>query len=183
MSELVVVSGLPRSGTSMMMAALAAGGMTLVQDGQRQADEHNQRGYFEHRDVLKMPENSEWLRQHAGSAVKVIYRLLPHLPPSLPARILFMQRDLKEVLASQQAMLGQADSSGLDWVALFTSEVERTRSWLKGQTQLLVMEVEYGRLLDQPARGMAEVAAFLELPLDVAAMAAAVEPGLRRQRA
>ena len=103
--EIVVVSGLPRSGTSMMMKMLEAGGLTPLTDGQREADEDNLGGYYEFEQVKKMAQDSGWLEEARGKVVKVISRLLYDLPKTYHYRVIFMQRHLDEVLASQQQML------------------------------------------------------------------------------
>jgi hypothetical protein len=177
---LTVVSGLPRSGTSMLMAALAAGGLSLLVDDRRPADEHNPRGYFEHARVKQLAEDASWLEQHRGQAVKIVYRLLYAMPPTLPARILFLRRDLREVVASQQAMLKQEEA--FDWVRLFESELARVEAWLRGQHQLQVLYLEHGELLSRPGPEMARIATFLNISLKVEAMIASVDPALYRQR-
>ena len=164
-----------------MMSALQAGGMELVCDGLRPADAHNPRGYFEDRRVRRLAEDSRWLLQEGGRAVKIIYRLLYHLPRQMPARVLLMQRPLDEVVASQQAMLASPDSSGLDWISLFESELRQLRGWLAEQQQITVLEVSFARLLADPGPTLAEVISFLQRPLQAEAMAAVVEPSLRHQ--
>ena len=175
---LIVVSGLPRSGTSMMMAVLQAGGIPLLQDDQRPADQHNARGYFEYQPVLQLAEDNSWLS--AGKAVKIVYRLLYHLPP-IPTKILFMDRDLGEVVASQQAMLGQP-AADFDWPALFGLELKKVRDWLSRQTHIQVLEVSQRDFIDAPRSEARRVIDFLGLPLDLEAMAAAVDRSMVRQR-
>ena len=165
----------------MMMGALQAGGLPLLVDENRPADKHNIRGYFEYRPVLSLSQNNDWLLEHRGKAVKIVYRLLYEISPQVQARILFMNRDLHEVVASQQAMLGE-DTSGYDWVALFTSEVARVHGWVKRQPNLSLLDVSHRGFLDDPLRESTRAAQFLGLPLDVAAMAASADPSLYRQR-
>ncbi len=105
--EIVVVSGLPRSGTSLMMQMLAAGGMEVVSDHQRRPDVDNPRGYWELEQVKRIQRDTSWIPQTRGKAFKMISQLLYQLPSTESYRIIFMQRDLDEVLASQEKMLAR----------------------------------------------------------------------------
>ena len=109
---ITVVSGLPRSGTSMMMQMLATGGVAVFTDGAREADENNSRGYFEHAKTLALHADASWLDQARGKAVKIVAPLLPHLPQSETYKIVFMRRDLQHVIASQRAMLVRLQKEG-----------------------------------------------------------------------
>lgn len=183
-----VVSGLPRSGTSMLMRSLEAGGMAVLTDAIRTADPDNPRGYYEYERVKTLPEEAEWLHEARGRAVKIIYKLAYHLPPGLPCKIVFLQRDLAEVVASQEKMLarrgaptGQIPAETM--IRLFQSEVLAFRNWVQGQRHLDILFVDYAGLIDRPEAGMRAVAEFLGLPLDVAAMARVTDPALHRNRA
>ena len=186
----IVVSGLPRSGTSMLMQMLQAGGLPILTDGERAADESNQRGYFELEAVKRLPQDSDraWLREAGGKAVKVIAQLLPSLPPGVPYRILFMARPLGEVLESQQAMLQFSGKQGSkqsrrQLAATYLKQLEQIRHVLAAYPeQVQVLNVDYHRTLADPEAMAARVNGFLGGGLDEAAMEAAVEPGLRRQR-
>ncbi|HNY87520.1 MAG TPA: hypothetical protein PKN23_13545, partial [Candidatus Hydrogenedentes bacterium] len=112
--EIVVVSGLPRSGTSMMMRMLAAGGMPLFTDGVRAADSDNPLGYFEHEAVKRLREDASWVPGAAGKAVKVVSALLPALPEGFQYRVILMRRPLEEVLASQRRMFGRRGAPAAD---------------------------------------------------------------------
>ncbi|HVU23899.1 MAG TPA: alkaline phosphatase family protein [Opitutus sp.] len=183
-----VVTGLPRSGTSMMMQMLAAGGLPPLHDGRRAADADNPRGYFEFAPARNLRADQSWLPQASGRALKLVAQLLPALPPATREsyRLVWMERDLDEVLASQAVMLNRLNAAGaaLDrrklrtvfarQLRLIEAEVAR-RGWP-------VLKVNYHRCLGQPAAVAAELASFLGLPLDCVAMAAAVDPALHRQR-
>ena len=103
--SLVVVTGLPRSGTSMLMQMLAAGGLPVLSDGLREADEDNPRGYLEFEPVKNLLKDSKWLFGGGGKAVKIVAPLLAALPPGLACRVILSERDLEEVLDSQERML------------------------------------------------------------------------------
>ena len=182
--EIVVVSGLPRSGTSMMMRMLAAGGMPLFTDGVRAADSDNPLGYFEHEAVKRLREDASWVPGAAGKAVKVVSALLPALPEGFQYRVILMRRPLEEVLASQRRMLGRrgapAADDGARMAGLFRRHLEATERWLAARQGVRALAVDYAEALAAPADTARRVAAFLGGGLDAAAMAAAVDPSLRR---
>ncbi len=179
-SLLTVVSGLPRSGTSLMMAALWAGGHPTFHDQNRPADLHNPNGYYEDQRVSGLATDASWLWNHEGRAVKITSHLLSSIPEGLAAKVLFMRRPLSEVIASQNAMLGRVDSG--DWEAVLRRELGRTLAWLQEQPHLEVLEVSYPDILKNPTVEMARVRDFLERELDLEAMVGVVDPELYRQR-
>jgi hypothetical protein len=182
-----VVSGLPRSGTSLMMQMLHAGGLPVLSDGLRTADDNNLRGYFEYEPVKRLRSDRSWLPQARGHAVKIIHLLLRDLllDGSLRYRIVFMQRPLAEVLASQRAMLQREGKAGGDAAVLtraFETQLAQIDTWLAAQAAVTVLRVPYRGVISEAPAVAAEVNAFLGLDLDTAAMARAVDPALYRQR-
>lgn len=182
-----VVSGLPRSGTSMMMQMLAAGGLSVMTDQVRTADDDNLQGYYELEAVKQTRRDDSWLQEAPGKAVKVIYRLLEELPANYQYRVLFMLRPLSEVLASQQSMLERRGTRGADVSAdqlqkIFTGELQRVKLWLAVQDNFDWLEIQYTEVLANAEREAERVCRFLALPLDGAAMAARVDQQLYRQR-
>jgi Sulfotransferase domain len=183
-----VVSGLPRSGTSMMMRMLEAGGLPLLTDGERAADEDNPNGYYELERVKQLKQDASWLAEGRGKAVKAVYLHLYDLPPEHRYRVIFMRRPLQEVVASQSVMLrrnGQHGGAlGEDRVAdVFRRQLEQLEAWLAAQPNFAVLDVPYPEVLRDPSRWAAEIARFLERGLDTEAMARTVDPALHRQRA
>lgn len=183
-----VVSGLPRSGTSMMMQMLHAGGLPVLADQLRVADESNPRGYFEYEPVKRLRTDRSWLPQARGHAVKIIHLLLRDLllDGSMRYRIVFMQRPLDEVLASQQAMLQREGKATADPAVLrraFESQLAQLHGWLAAQPDVQVLHVDHHRVMAEPLAVADTLCAFLGLDLDRAAMASAVDPSLHRQRA
>jgi hypothetical protein len=186
---IVIVSGLPRSGTSMAMKMLHAGGLPLLTDGARQADANNPEGYFELEAVKRLdkPGDLLWLRGARGRGLKVISWLLTWLPETYNYRVIFMQRDLDEVIASQNAMLlrrGEADRVG-DAAATreaYATHLEQVGRFLARRSCFTTMAVGYRTVIEQPAAEASRIARFLGRPLDVGRMAAAVDPGLYRSR-
>ena len=186
---IVVVSGLPRSGTSMLMRMLSAGGLELVVDGIRTADDDNPNGYFELERVKDLDKSGDasWLADARGKGVKVISALLPHLPPEYNYKVIFVRRSLPEVLASQRKMLerrGEATDavSDDDMKAHFTAHLRRLEAQLAARTHCDVLYVEHRRAVTEPSAVAAEVGDFVG-DLDVEAMAGAVDASLYRNRA
>ena len=182
---ITVVSGLPRSGTSLMMQMLAAGGMEPLTDRLRPADDDNPRGYFEFEPVKKLKLDSDWLPQARGKAVKLISQLLFDLPATQSYRILFMRRDLDEVLASQTAMLARRGTPAARQEKLrdaFSAHLQKIGAWLDQRANMATRDVDYASLVIHPSQVAAQVNHFLGAGLDVQAMAAAVDPLLYRHR-
>lgn len=188
--EIVVVSGLPRSGTSMAMQMLAAGGVPILTDGERTADESNPRGYFEMELVKQLGQNPDnsWLGEAQGRAVKVIAPLLEKLPLGQVYRILFMERPLQEVVASQAEMLKAKGLEGgrlseRQLAAAYLKQIDMVRGVLsKHPDKVSVLSVDYHQALSDPQGVAADISRFLGGGLDEEAMAAAVDSNLYRQR-
>lgn len=184
---ITIVSGLPRSGTSLMMQMLAAGGMEVLTDGQRAADESNPRGYFELEAVKHTRNERSWLTQAAGKAVKVVHLLLPHLPADRAYRVIFMQRDLGEVIASQRAMLlkqGRPAAALPDskLAEVFEKQLADVHQWLSLNSNFQVLDIRHRDVIERPLAAAEQIAIFLGGNLDPRRMAASVEPSLYRQR-
>ena len=186
---IVVVSGLPRSGTSMLMKMLEAGGLPLVTDGQRAADEDNPKGYFEVERVKDLAQETDksYLREARGKGLKVISFLLKSLPADLNYRVIFIRRELDEVLASQAKMLarrGEKDASAPERMRkLFEDDLWKASYLLKHRAQFETLTVHYSTILAKPEEEARRINAFLGGALNVEAMAQAVDPTLYRNRA
>jgi hypothetical protein len=184
-SEIIVVSGLPRSGTSLMMQMLECGGMEIVTDRVRAADTDNPRGYFEFEKVKKIKHDASWLPATRGKAFKMISQLLYDLPATERYRVIFMERDLEEMLISQEKMLERLGRKGADREkirASYTVHLDRLMDWLSQQANLSLLKVSYNDLLEQPERQAERVSAFLDGRADIQGMANAVDPALYRNR-
>ncbi len=185
----VVVSGLPRSGTSMAMRMLEAGGMVLHVDGVREADVDNPKGYFELEQVKSLEQDGDrgWLRQARGRAVKIVSFLLFSLPLEHDYRVIFMKRDLREVLASQAKMLAhRGERQGEDDAAMearYREHLEKVEFILRRRPCFEALYVEHRDVIEDPEREADRIGAFLEMPLDTRRMAEAVDPSLYRNRA
>jgi len=187
-NTVVIVSGLPRSGTSMMMRMLDVGGIPALTDNVRQPDEDNPRGYYEFEPVKRTKEDPSWLEQAGGKVVKMVYRLLYDLPPTRQYRVIFMRRKLEEVVASQDVMLSRRGRSGGDLsreklIALFEQQLAEFDVWIQQQSHFRILYVSYNDTLKNPRATAEMVNEFLGGKLNVDAMASVVEPELYRQRA
>jgi hypothetical protein len=188
---IVVVSGLPRSGTSMAMKMLQAGGLPLLIDGQRQADEDNPKGYFEYEPVMNLARDADksWLADARGKGVKIISTLLRELPGEYNYNVVFMRRNLREILASQAKMLARrGETSETSRAAdermmeVFESDLWRASYLLKHGKQFRVLPIHYTDVLAQPLAQARLLDAFLGGGLDVQEMAAVADPELYRNR-
>ena len=172
-----------------MMQMLTAGGLPALTDGQRTPDADNPRGYLELERVKHLKSDSSWLASAGGHAVKVIHMLLKDLPTEHQYDVLFMERDISEVLKSQAAMLARSGRAGAPLpperlAAVYQAQLASIRQWLSEHQRFRVHPVRYADLVAQPAETVNAVRSFLRVgsTLDAAAMAAAVDPSLYRNR-
>ncbi len=185
---IAIVSGLPRSGTSLMMQMLWAGGMPILTDEKRIADEDNPNGYWEFEAVKNTRTSCDWLRQAQGKAVKMVHLLLTDLPrEGYFYRVLLMKRRMTEVLASQRVMLQRQGKSGAalseeQLSHVFLGQMERVANWLKEQPHFAVLPVDYNELIANPMPQAAAINEFLGRALDSGKMIQAVNARLYRQR-
>jgi hypothetical protein len=183
---ITIVSGLPRSGTSLMMQMLAGGGMTLLTDFERKPDEDNPRGYCEWEPAKLLPKQPERIDEAEGKAVKIISQLLLSLPEGRNYKIIFMQRSLAEVLASQDEMLrrrGSSDFADHDLMATaFEEHLQVVSAWLKKRTEIPVCFLRYKDVVNDPIGSARAVTDFLSLDLNVEAMAQQADLSLYRNR-
>ena len=188
-NTIVIVSGLPRSGTSMMMKMLEAGGLSLLTDHLRTPDEDNPKGYYEFERVKQLPKgDTAWLAEAEGKAVKVISALLEHLPPTYHYKVIFMNRNMQEVLASQRKMLirrGEDPNkvSEEELARLFQKHLRKVKNWLRGQPNMEVLEIDYNAMIANPLPYVQRINAFLGGWLNEEAMIQVVDPTLYRNRA
>lgn len=186
----IVVSGLPRSGTSMAMQMLEAAGVPVVTDGVREAGEDNPKGYYEDervKDLHRDGVDRSWVRDARGKAVKIISFLLKDLPDTNNYKVIFMKRALPEVLASQKKMLerrNEKDESGDErMLELWENHLWRAAYLLKHAAHFETLEVAYADVIADPLREARRIRDFLGLNAAPEAMAAAVDGSLYRNRA
>ena len=184
---ITIVSGLPRSGTSMMMQAIEAGGIPALADHIREKDEDNPKGYYEFEPVKKTREDPSWVPGARGKVVKMVYSLLYDLPEGYEYRVIFMRRDMKEVLASQRKMLERTGKQGArvsdeKLAGLFQAQLAKFDRWIAARSAMALLSVEYRDMIASPRVQCEKVAAFLGGALDAEAAAAAVDPSLYRNK-
>lgn len=184
---IIVVSGLPRSGTSMMMKILAEGGLSVVMDQSRTADEDNPNGYFELELVKRMSEgNIEWLADAGGKVVKVISGLLEHLPQEYSYKVIFMEREIKEILASQRKMLAHRNeelkATDIEIERQFQKHLSALKPWLVRQPNMEVLYINYNAFLADPELFCKRLIEFTNTPLDLGRMLSVPTRDLYRNR-
>jgi len=183
-----VVSGLPRSGTSMLMKMLEAGGIPPLTDSIRSADDDNPKGYYEFERVKAMDKGDTALVSDAqGKVVKVISALLKYLPADYQYKIIYVRRNMSEILASQRKMLIRRgeDPDKMDdeqMAALFSKHVAQVEQWLKAQPNMSLLYVHYSDILSDPQPQITRINDFLGGQLDTVQMARVVDPNLYRNR-
>jgi hypothetical protein len=188
-TTIVVVSGLPRSGTSMMMRMLDTGGIEPLKDDVRKSDEDNPRGYFEVELVktLKKQQDKSWIGAAQNKAIKVVSSLLKDLPNNYKYDVIFMNRSLEEVIASQNKMIARrGEVSGTDDLQLrqlYEQHLRSIKAWLRSQANFRLLEVSYNDVIEHPGIQAERVNTFLGSCLDVANMSGAVDEQLYRNRA
>jgi hypothetical protein len=185
--KIVIVSGLPRSGTSMMMKMLATGGLSIVTDNEREADDDNPNGYFEIESSKRLKDGEvDWIYGAQGKAVKVISYLLEYLPEDLAYDIIFMDREISEILASQKKMLQRRNEQSLvsdnEMGEQFRSHVKAVKYWVARKPNMRVMYVNYTDMVSDPEALCSSITEFLGLPLNVDAMKSVPNKELYRNR-
>ncbi len=180
-----VVSGLPRSGTSLLMQMLAAGGLEPFTDSERPADEDNPRGYYEHAAVKRLANDNEWLSAAVGKAIKIVAPLLRHVPADVPCRVVFVDRDLDEVLSSQATMLARRGQQGSSLPTerlrrVYETQLSAIHAMLAKRSGTDVLRIRYAEVVKDPSAAALRLAEFLGSGLDVNSMAAAVDASLYR---
>lgn len=184
-NEIIVVSGLPRSGTSLTMQMLQNGGIPVVTDFIREADTDNPRGYFEFEKVKKTREDSSWIPEARGKAVKLVSSLLYDLPNDERYRVIFMERDMDEMLASQEKMLARLGRPVIPPAQMknsFSIHLKRLFEWLPQQKHLQFLKVSYNQLIGNPQSECERLARFLDSGVNTQAMINSIDPGLYRNR-
>ena len=183
-----VVSGLPRSGTSMMMKMLEAGGLYPMTDNIRTADDDNLQGYYEFERVKAMKEgDTAWVGDAQGKVIKVISALLEHLPSTYQYKVVFMEREMMEILASQRKMLERRGKPGNPaedgkFAELYGKHLEKVKSWLAAQPNMSVLYVRYNEMVANPIDYAKKVAEFLGTAVNVEAMENVPQEQFYRQR-
>ncbi len=189
-NDIIVVSGLPRSGTSMMMQMLEAGGLETYADHHRPKDENNPRGYYESEKVKRIDRYNAWLEDVEGKAVKIVAPLLKHLKLKYRYKIILMERELDEILLSQQKMKqrlrytpgSKAPAFDVKLAAAYKEELTRLKQWEKDNPQMEILKVNYTDVIQKPEEQIKRISAFLGTDLNEKKMLKVVDASLYRER-
>jgi hypothetical protein len=184
-NEIIIVSGLPRSGTSLMMQMLHQGGVEVVTDNIRRADTDNPQGYYELEHVKRIKTDASWLPGTRSKAFKMVSQLLYELPPTERYLIIFMERELEEVLISQEKMLARLSKPAAPRAAIeqaFIDHLCKLREWLAKQPNIEVLYISYNELLQRPEQEAIRISAFLKGRPNAQKMALTVDSSLYRNR-
>ncbi len=184
---ITIVSGLPRTGTSLMMQMIHAGGIPALTDKVRASDEDNPKGYFELEAVKRTKRDVSWLAEAGGRVVKMVHLLLYDLPSDHQYRVVFMRRDLREVVRSQGVMLERRGSDGArltdeQLIRAYEGQLAKIERWLDEQPNFQVHFVSYNTLMSDAPPPVEAIKAFLGGALDCVAMLACIDASLYRQR-
>ena len=186
LEAITIVSGLPRSGSSMMMKMLEAGGLPPLTDNIRQADEDNPNGYYEFERVKSLRDgDTQWLSLSCGKAVKIITPHLKYLPGRYSYRVIIMTRDMGEILASQRKMLVRRDKnpdklSDEEMAAHFEVNIQYVEDWVSRQDNIKAMHVNYNELIEDPEPIIQAINVLLGGSLRTTKMAMVIDKNLYR---
>ena len=185
--EIVIVSGLPRSGTSLMMKMLHAGGIDPMTDDIREADIDNPKGYYEFERVKKLPDDTGWMDDARGKAVKVLAELIKHLPSDRKYRIVFMMRNIEEIIASQKKMMIRRGEdpdavSEQEMAQLLRRYLKSLKLHINSRENMEVLYISYNDIMNDPAEPVNEIMEFFGGSLDREAMMNSIDPSLYRNR-
>ncbi|MGB8212030.1 MAG: sulfotransferase [Anaerolineales bacterium] len=185
---IIIVSGLPRSGTSMMMKMLESAGLEILTDNLRTADANNPKGYYEFERVKKLKAGDfDWLSTAQGKVVKVISALLEYLPNQYQYKIIFMRRNMDEILSSQRQMLvrdGKHDDEVPDGklAELYENHLKKIGTWLEQQPNMSTLYISYNQIVRDPEPDLNRIIQFLGKDLDIKSMLQVVDRDLYRER-
>ena len=184
----IIVSGLPRSGTSMMMQMLEAGGLRIMTDGIRTADDNNLKGYYEFEKTKKIMDDASWIPDCTGKAVKIVSPLLYYLPGNYYYRIIFMERDMNEIINSQNKMLERLNNKGTslpdrDMIRKNSDHIRDIKKWISAKNNIDVIYIKYNDIINNSVQKANLINKFLGNKLDAGKMASVADKSLYRQRA
>jgi hypothetical protein len=179
----------------MAMKMLAAGGMPILTDGVRTPDESNPKGYYEYEAVKELHKQGDtrWLIDARGKAIKIVSFLLTWLPETNDYKVIFMQRDLREVVASETTMLkkrgedaaasSSAPADEEQTRAVYQQHLEKVKRFMANRSCFSTLTIGYRDALDRPQEAAQRIREFVDHPLNVDEMAQVADPSLYRNRA
>lgn len=171
-NDIIVVTGLPRSGTSLVMQILQSMGIDLFTDNKRSPDQSNPRGYFEHELVKTIEYDTSWIKKVEGKAIKIVSPLLVYLPNNYNYKIIFMDRVLDEIVQSQEKMLlvngvpnPQIEPEVIKQI--FIKDLKQAWSWIRELSHSESLEISHSKLLKKPESELEKVNGFLNIKVDL----------------
>ncbi|MDG6225884.1 MAG: sulfotransferase family protein [Candidatus Thermoplasmatota archaeon] len=184
---ITVVTGLPRSGTSLMMSMLDKGGIAPLKDDVRTADVDNPKGYYEFERVKKLPGDQGWLPEARGRAVKVLGELMKHLPSGFEYRVVFMMRDLDEIVSSQKKMMIRRGEDpdvipDDELIRLYRTYLKNLKGLVNSSENMRVAYINYNELLSDPDQSFEEIRDLFDGDIDADSMRDAIDLSLYRNR-
>ncbi|MDT0559040.1 alkaline phosphatase family protein [Ichthyenterobacterium sp. W332] len=181
--QIVIVSGLPRSGTSMMMQMLYKGGIKVLTDEKRKADRSNPKGYFEYEPVMSIHKDNSWLSKAENKSVKVVAPLLKHLDSKFRYKIIFMNRDLNEVVKSQQIMTGRnPDELPVKLLNAFKKQLKKVEAWKDSEPGVELIYLNYKDVLQNPIDAADKIESFIGVKMEKNGMVQSVDKTLYRNK-
>lgn len=184
----IIVSGIPRSGTSLMMQILEMAGYSILTDNKRIADINNPKGYFEYEQVKKLSQDNSWLHQARGKVVKVISHLLFQLPDNFNYKIIFMNRDMNEIIHSQQKMISEMNgikpknAYPAHLEIAFRKNLDRVHKWQELKSNVEFRYINYNQLIANPEKELLEISTFLGKKLDINNLVNVIDVNLYRSK-
>lgn len=182
-NSIIVVSGLPRSGTSMMMQILEAGGLEILSDNKRKPDTSNPKGYYELEAVKKLNIDNSVIKEAPGKVIKIITHLLEHLPMDYNYKIIFMKRNIEEIMRSQQKMLGEEEEDyPTEMIEIFKKELNNVEIWIQDNPNIEMIKINYSDMIHDPSENIHLIKEFLGVPLNEKKMLKVIDPSLYRSK-
>jgi predicted AlkP superfamily phosphohydrolase/phosphomutase/tetratricopeptide (TPR) repeat protein len=187
-NTVIIVSGIPRSGTSLMMQILKKAGYSILTDNKRNADINNPKGYFEYEQVKKLTQDNSWLDQARGKAVKIVSHLLFQLPDNFNYKIIFMNRDMKEIIHSQQKMISEMNGTKPNNAypahleIAFRKNLDRVNKWEDLKSNVEIQYINYNLLIADPAKELLKISTFLDKKMDISNLKKVIDVNLYRSK-
>jgi hypothetical protein len=186
-NEIIVVSGLPRSGTSLMMQILQSLNVELFTDQKRTADSSNPKGYFEHELVKTLEHDASWLYEAKGKALKIVSPLLIYLPLNINFKIIFMIRNYDEIIQSQKKMLNEDEKEDSLTKSemlkkIFDKDIKQAKNWIKKNPDCEALYISYKKLIEHPDSEIKKIAEFLEIHTELKNAISVVDKNLYRTK-
>ena len=182
MEKITIVTGLPRSGTSLMMQILDRTSLPILTDGIRKKDTNNPEGYYELEAVKGIIKDNSFLNEAQGKVVKIIAPLPLFLDKNLTYRILFMRRDITEILRSQEKMIGKNQTSEYEkFASIYEQHLKKTYAFLD-ENSIPFIDIWYDKLVSNPDNEIKKIIDFLNITADLKELSNVIKPELYRTK-